>query len=323
MKKAIAIALAALVSAATLVASEDWRGNNRLAGSVVNKDTGKPVPSAKVRLRIQRGSSGGPDVTADANGKWAVLGLSFGTWNIDVEAPGYVTRQVSVSMTEGQHIPPMKIEVEPEAVVAAPAPGEAPHEEVKIGGQTVSKEIAAAVEAGNAALAAKNFKEAVTDYETASAALPAFMPIKLALSRAYYGAGELKKAIAALDEVYKADPTNAQEGALLASMLLEDGQLDRGKALIDKLPAGALSMDALLNTGIVLMNKKQPAAAIEYFTRAIAQDPKSHFGYYYRGLASIQMQKAKQGKPDFQKVLELAPDSAEAKDAREYLKAIK
>ena len=322
MKKAIAIALAALVSAATLVASEDWRGNNRLSGSVVDKTSGKGVPNAKVKLRIQRGANGGPDVATDANGKWAVLGMSSGTWNIDVEAPGYVTRQVAVSMAENQRIPSMKIELDPE-VAAAPTPGEAPHEEVKIGGQTVSKEVAAAVEAGNAALTAKNFKDAVTNFEIASAAMPTFMPMKLALSRAYYGNGQLKKAIATLQEVYNADPTNGQEGALLASMLLEDGQLEAGKALIDKLPAGSLSLDALLNTGIVLMNKKQPAAAVEYFTRAIASDPKSELGYYYRGLATIQMQKPKQAKPDFEKVIELAPNSDEAKDAREYLKSIK
>ena len=69
-----------------LIASEDWRGNNRLSGYVVDKATGKPVPNAKVSLRIQKGSKGGPDVTADANGKWAVLGMISGMWNIDVEA---------------------------------------------------------------------------------------------------------------------------------------------------------------------------------------------------------------------------------------------
>ena len=71
------------------------------------------------------------------------------------------------------------------------------------------------------------------------------------------------------------------------------------------------------------MNKKQPAAAVEYFNKAVTQDPKSHLGYYYRGLALIQAQKPKQSKADFEKVLELAPDSPEAKDAKEYLKSIK
>jgi len=306
-----------------LIASEDWRGNNRLSGYVVDKATGKPVPNAKVSLRIQRGGKGGPDVIADANGKWAVLGMNSGMWNVDVEAPGYVVRQVNVPVSEGQRVPPMKIEIEP-AVVAAAAPAEAaPVEEVKIGGQVVSKDIADAVEAGNAALTAKNYTEAVTSYEKATTALPTFMPIRFALARAYYGAGDLKKAVSTMAEVYTADPSNARNAMLYANMLLEDGQLDKGKAIVDKLPAADVDPTALTNIGIVLMNKKQPAAARDYFTRVIEASPKDADGYYYRGLATIQAGKAKEAKADLQKVIELAPDSDQAKEAKEYLKSIK
>jgi len=93
--------------------------------------------------------------------------------------------------------------------------------------------------------------------------------------------------------------------------------------IADKLPEGSISADALLNTGIVLMNKKQAAAAATYFTKAIAVDPTSHLGYYYRGLASIQQGKTKGAKADLQKVIDLAAGSDEAKEAKEYLKAIK
>lgn len=306
-----------------LIASEDWRGNNRLSGYIVDKATGKPVPNAKVSLRIQRGGKGGPDVIADANGKWAVLGMNSGMWNVDVEAPGYVVRQVNVPVSEGQRVPPMKIEIEP-AVVAAAAPAEAaPVEEVKIGGQVVSKDIADAVEAGNAALTAKNYTEAVTSYEKATTALPTFMPIRFALARAYYGAGDLKKAVATMADVYTADPANSRNAMLYANMLLEDGQLDKGKAIVDKLPAADVDPTALTNIGIVLMNKKQPAAARDYFTKVIEASPKDADGYYYRGLATIQAGKAKEAKADLQKVIELAPDSDQAKEAKEYLKSIK
>ena len=326
MKKILAIATSIVLAAAMLFASEDWRGTNRLSGFVVDKDTGKPVANAKLSLRVQKGGKGGPDVTADAGGKWSVLGLSSGQWAIDVNAPGYVTRQTGVTLLEGERKPPMKIEIE--STVVAPtdtgaAPGEVPKEEVKIGGQTVSKDIGDAVEGGNAALGAKNYKEAIADYEKASAALPAFMPIKVALARAYYGDNQLKKAIAQMNDVVKADPTNVQSASLLANMLFEDGQTDRAKEIIEKLPADAMDVNTLLNAGISLMNKKQPAAAVTYFAKAISREPQSHLGYYYRGLAYIQQNQAKEAKPDFLKVVELAPDSQEAKDAREYLKSIK
>jgi thioredoxin-like negative regulator of GroEL len=324
VKKAITIFAMAMLVAGALMASEDWRGNNRVSGYVVDKNTGKPVPNAKVMLRIQRGGKGGPDVTADANGKWAVLGMNSGMWNVDVEAPGYVVRQIgNVQVSEGQHVPPMKIELEPAVVVAAAAPEAPPVEEVKIGGQVVSKDIADAVEAGNSALTAKNFKDAVASYEKASAALPTFMPIRFALARAYYGAGDLKKAVATMGDVYTADPANARNAMLYANMLLEDGQLEKGKAIVDKLPADAVDATALTNIGIVLMNKKQPGAARDYFTKVIEANPKDADGYYYRGLATIQAGKAKEAKSDLQKVIELAPDSDQAKEAKEYLKSIK
>jgi len=321
LKKTLVLVAAILCLAATLFAGEDWRGNNRLAGVVTDKATGKAVAGAKVMLR--KGGSGGPDTTTDSSGKWAVLGLSSGQWNIDVEAKGYVTRQGSIGLAENQRVPPLKTELEPQAAAAKAEEAAPSVEQVKIGGQVVSKDIADAVEAGNAALGAKNYKEAVAAYEKAVAALPGFMPLKFALARAYYGANELPKAAAAMEEVYKSDTANPQYASLYANMLLEGGQLDKAKEVIEKVPDGALDMNTLLNAGIALMNKKQPAAAVAYFTKAINLDPKSHLGYYYRGLAQIQHGKAKEAKPDLLKVIELAPDSDEAKEAKEYLKSIK
>ena len=314
-----------MLVAAALFAAEDWRGNNRLSGYVVDKNSGKPVADAKLSLRINRGGQGGPDISADKNGKWAVLGVASGGWNIDVTAPGYELRKIGpITMTEGERVPPIKIEMEPQAAPQpAAAIAEPPHEEVKIGGVAVSKDIADAVEAGNNFLGQQKYKEAIAEYEKAYPTLSSNIGLKLALARAYYGAGQLKKSIVLLDEVYKVDPTNTQNAVLLANMLLEDGQLQAGKKIIDALPAGTLDMNSLLNTGIALMNKKQPAAAIEYFDRAIALDANRYEGYYYRGLAQIQAGKLKQAKPDLEKVLQLAPDSAEAKEAKEYLKSIK
>jgi Flp pilus assembly protein TadD len=322
----LAIALGALISAATLTASEDWRGNNRLAGSVVDKSNGKPVAGAKLKLRIQKGQKGGPDITSDGSGRWAILGISSGAWNIDVEAPGFEVRQIGpVQLSEGQRIPPIKIELDPQVVAPQPAAeaAEPAHEEVKIGGVAVSKDIADAVEAGNQFITEHKYKEAVAEFEKAYPTLSSNISLKLALARAYYGAGDLKKAIVLLDEAYKANP-EPSVAMLLANMLIEDGQNDRGKEILEKLPAGSITDPTIyINMGIAAMNKKQPGAAIDYFTKAIALDDKKHDGYYYRGLASLQMGKTKQAKPDLEKVVELAPDSAEAKDAKEYLKSIK
>jgi predicted Zn-dependent protease len=328
LKKTIAIIAAAMLVlvVAAAVASEDWRGDNRLSGYVVDKNTGAPVKGAKVSLRIQKGSTGGPDITSDGGGKWAVLGLASGSWNIDVQAPGYTVRKIGpISLSEGQRLPPIKVDLEPEVVTAQPAnPAEAPQQEVRIGGKTVSKDVADAVEAGNTLVGQKKFKEAVVEYEKAAAVLTDLQPLQLALARAYYGAGDMKKATAAMDGVYKSDPANTQYALLYANILLENGQLAEGKEVIEKLPTGAITEPTpLINIGIIMMNKKQPAAAVDYFTKAIAIAPNAADGYYYRGLAHLQAGKAKEAKPDLQKVVELAPDSDQGKEAKEYLKSIK
>ena len=309
----------------TSVFAQGWRGQGRLAGEIVDAKTGAPVKDAKVMLRNQK-ESAGPDVKANDKGRWSVLGLGGGGWDIDVEAPGYVTKKISVVVKEQERMPSIKLELDP---AAAPAPAEtttapAAAEEVRIGGIAVSADIAAAVDSGNELLKQGKFKEAVVQYEKAYPTLSSNIALKVALARAYYGAGDLKKALVLLDEAYKADPANAQNTMLLGALLLEDGQLERGKTIIESLPAGALAEPTVLvNIGILMMNKKQPAAAYDYFSKAIAIDANRAESYYYRGLSSVQSGKMKEAKADLQKAIDLAPDSNEAKEARELLKSIK
>ena len=322
MKKTIPAFLVFLLISAS-VQAQAWRGNARLQGTVTDQKSGKAVAGAKVMLRIQKGGTGGPDVTTNDAGKWSVLGLANGPWNIDVQAPGYVTKQLSMSIVEGARIPPMKIELE-EEVVVAPPPEEAPAAQVvQIGGVDVSADVAAAVEAGNSLLGEQKFKEAVEQYEKAYPVLSSNLALKVALARAYYGAGNLKKSVVLLNEAYEIDPANVPNVMLLAQLLLEDGQLDRGREIIEKLPAGTLSdPTALINIGILLLNKKQPTAAYEYFTKAIAIDANRAESYYFRGLAAIQSKQMKSARADLAKVIALAPDSNEAKEAKEMLKSL-
>ncbi len=104
---------------------------------------------------------------------------------------------------------------------------------------------------------------------------------------------------------------------LLANLYLENGQLDEGRQMIEKLPAGAITdSTAYVNVGILFLNKKNPADAITYFTKAISMNPKASDAYYYRGLAEAQSKKTAEARADFEQVITLAPDSPEAKDAK-------
>jgi tetratricopeptide (TPR) repeat protein len=177
----------------------------------------------------------------------------------------------------------------------------------------------------------ENAKKAVADFEKALPLVPVDKPegkrihdqLLQLMAQAYYRAGDLPKAIATLEAVTAADPSNMPEAVLLANLYLQNGQLDAGKALLEKLPASAITdPNAYINVGILFLNKNNPADAVTYFAKAIEMNPKGGDGFYYRGLAYAQLKKNAEARADFEQVVALAPDSPEAKDSKAMLAAL-
>ena len=318
------VALLALLVAAS-ASAQGWRGMGRVQGSVVDQTNGKAIAGATVKLGSIKSNNEGPTVKTDKRGNWVAGGLIGGSWNLDVSAEGYVSRQISVELSEINRIPPMKIELEP-VPPPQPAVEEAPatRESIQVGGVEISAETAAALEAANNFMKEQKWAEAAAEYEKAVAALPDNTSLKFAIARAYYGAKDLKKAVSHLQPVYEADTGNLTAAQLLANMLIEDGQVDAGKAILDKMPEGSMTdPTALINIGILFLNKEKLNDAGKYFDDAVKLSPDRPETYYYRGIASLQMKKMAEAKKDFQKVVEVGPDSPEAKDAKDLLAQMK
>ena len=327
MKKqrlALIVCLLATVVAGT-ASAQDWRGTARVAGVVVGPD-GKAVSGAKVIAKPAKGESGPEPVMTDAKGRWSFGGLRLGQWNVDVEAEGFLPRKMSAAASE-QLTQPMKIVLEAAPPPPPPQPAEPPPAEdsIQVGGVEISKETAQVLEAANGFMKEEKWTEAAAEYEKALAALPDNKQLRFALSRAYYGAHELKKAIAVLQQVYDADTGNVTAATLLANMLIEDAQLDAGKKVLNAIPEGAITDPIVfVNVGILFLNKNKPEDGYTYFDRAVKIAPELTSTYYYRALASLQLKKMDAAKADLKKVIALGPaDSAEVKDAQELLAQMK
>lgn len=310
------------IIAITLVlpcAAQAWKGMARINGVVLD-DTGKAVEGAVVTLLSVENNAGPPPIKTDKRGKWAALGLAGGTWYVDVASDGYMKRQLSVQVSEVERMPPIKIQLEP---VPPPQPAPTPQEQIQVGDAVVSPETAAAIETGNRLMGEQKYKEAVVEYEKARTEIPDSPQVKQALARAYYGAGEINTAITYLREVHTASPADTVTAVLLANLLLENGTLEEARSLLDTLPDGAISdPTAMINIGILYLNKNKPADALVYLEKAVKLDETRGESYYYRGLAEIQMNKKTAAKEDFRKTIELAPESTEASEAKEMIKAI-
>ena len=325
IKRISFLALPLLLAAAPALTAQEWRGGRaRVEGSIKN-EKGEPIAGAKVSLRW-KAHTDGPDLTTDKKGKWAVLGLVGGTWKIDFEASGYVSKQISAQLKEGERNPPIDVQLQPAQVVAA-------HEEVLLAGKKISKETAESIEKGNAAIAAaagksgdeakRSYAEARAEYSKALAEAPDNGPLLMRLAAAYYGEGNSDEAVNYAKKVVEKDPQNAAAWRMVAEIELQRGNLGAGKAALEKVPAEKVrDPQPYLNLGILLFNKKKSEEAEVALTKAIGIQPDLADAYYMRGLARLQLKKMAEAKADLQKYLELAPNGADAKDVREILKTL-
>ena len=236
-----------------------------MEGTVKN-DKGEPIEGCKVMMRWGRSTHGGPDLTTDAKGQFAIFGLAGGPWDVDFEASGYATKKISVSLQEGGRNPAIVVQLDPAPKAAAPAPAAQP--QIMVGGKKISKETADAIEQGNAAMAAKNWSSARESYLKALPELPDNGPLLQRIAAAYLAEGNAKDALVYARQAADKNPSDASAWWMIAELELQQGNLEAGRAALDKVPADKITdPQPYMNIGILLINKKKPAEAESAFDK--------------------------------------------------------
>jgi Tfp pilus assembly protein PilF len=345
--------LALVLAFGGMLRAQDWRGGNGRIEGVVENAKGEPIADATVSLRWKDGK--GPDVKTNKKGKWAILGISGGPWNIDISAPGYETRKTSVDVSEIQRALPVKVQLEPE-VKKEPA-----HEEITVGGKKISKETADALEKGNSAWDAaikaqeahgncrvspapgqesaeaiarcekeaesakrQKFQESSEEYGKALAELSDNEPLLMKLEMAGYLTQNFGQAEKYARLIVAKNPANDTSWLMIAEIELQKGNLAEGKAAIEKVPAEKLTDPTVfLNMGIICYNKNKPAEAEGYFSKAIEVKGDMAEAYYYRGLSRYQAKNKAGARADLDKYVALDPQGKDADTAKEVLKTLK
>jgi Flp pilus assembly protein TadD len=301
-----------IFSAATLgvlslgnpVSAQDWKGNGRFEGTVVDEEDGKPVEGVQVKAECpERG--GGPTIKSDKKGHWVVGGVVACTWNLDFVAEGYETKKVSVSLPgELARIQPSKVPLKK----SGPPP-----------------ELRAAAKTADEAYKNGRFADARAAYEKVLAARPDLAPMCYQqIGFSYIQEKQYDKALESLDKVLAAEPNSNQIRAIAAQAALEGKMVDRARQYLATLDETKITNpDLFYNMGVNFLNAGETADAIAYFGKTIALDPKHVDAYYRRGLTYLGLGKNDEAKADFQKVMELQPDGDMAKMAQKALSVIK
>jgi tetratricopeptide (TPR) repeat protein len=313
----IAATAVALLHAPALRAQE-WRGGSARVEGTVKSAAGEPLEGVKVSLRWGKSSHGGPDLTTDKKGHWAILGIVGGKWDVDFETPGYQTKKISVSLSEAARNPNVEIRLEPEAVRAAP-----PQEEILVGGRKISKDAAAAIDAGNAALDKKDYAAARENYLKALPELPDNTALLMRIALACEAGNRSDEALDFSRRVIEKEPENVNARLTIAGIELERGHLDAAKEALSGVPEEKFTASMYLNMGILMFNKSNLPMADDYFSKAIAKQADVADAYYYRGLTRTQEKRPAEARADFLKYLELDPSGKEAGTVKALLDTLK
>ena len=88
---------------------------------------------------------------------------------------------------------------------------------------------------------------------------------------------------------------------MIAELELQQGNLEAGRAALDKVPADKITdPQPYMNIGILLINKKKPAEAESAFDRVIAIKPDGVGGLLLPGPlpAAAQEERGREGRPE-------------------------
>jgi predicted Zn-dependent protease len=172
---------------------------------------------------------------------------------------------------------------------------------------------------------AKQYAAARAIYEELSSKYPEVKQFRPLIARTYYGEGDKAAALEHLRAASQADPENVEVKLLLGNVLIEQGQTEEGRRILESLDQSRVSDPTIfVNVGIEMINKGQHAEAVSWFDKAIAQFPDHPDAYYYRGISYVSLGKPAEARTDLQKYLSLAPaDAPERATAEKLLESMK
>ena len=296
-----------LLATATRLSAQDWKGDGRIFGKVVD-DGGRPIADAGVKLRLVQASNTGPDVHTNKKGEFDAINLRGGTWNVDVEAPGFTVRKTSVALPAGEgRLPPLQITLKQDAALAR------------------QKTLQGLLGRGDELYKEGKYAEARAEYEKVLAARPDLVMVHRSIALTYGREHDYPNALKELDAVLEKEPNQGQLLQLAVDAALQMGDAQRATQYLSRIdPASLADPIAAVNIAITALNKNQPSVAVQALDPMVARFPQAPDPYYYRALAELQLQQLDKAKADLQKFVTIAPaDSKEAQQAREMLDRLK
>ena len=316
MKTKIAGMVLGVVLVASAAWAQDWKGNGRMTGRVVDEQ-GKPVEGVRVTATLATITGAVVEATTDKRGEWSIEGVADGSWQLAFEKDKFDPGKGNAEVDEASGAVPVRTTLkkafDPNAFI-----------------QTEGKK-------AETLMSQKKFAEARAVYQGIIAKVPEIAgPMQLSLAQTYYAEGNFDKAIECLKTGLAAVPTNAPAKMLLANALADKGAFDEASQVLSSIDEAAITDAHLyLNFAVAYVNAKKPEGALPYLDKAAARFPQTPQVYYYRATAEIEIlntikdpkdpkrpELVTKIKADLEKFLQLSPSGPEADQVRKILEQI-
>ena len=277
-----------------------------MEGKVLDEG-GAPLEGVTLKAALPE-REGETTLRTDKKGRWVLGGIAAGTWNIDFQLDGYVTRQISVNLpSESSRLAPIEVKLA-KAAPTGPPP-----------------EVKEALEKAEAAFQERRFAEARVEFEKLLAMVPAEAPtIHQRIGLCYYGEKNYKEALPHLEQALAAQPDNLPIRAIAAQAALSGGMVDRGRELLAGIDETSIEdPGTFFNIGLDFLGAGNTEEAVAYFSKALALNPTDLEAYTQRALGYLHLGKTEEARADFRKILELAPQGEQADRAKKALEQLK
>jgi len=285
----------------------------RVSGFVKDA-TGQPIKGATIRADNPDAALSTLTSATDDKGRFAIIGLARGEWMFTAEAPGFQAQFSELNIQRiGTPNPPLAFTLQ-KAVVHPPAGVEG------VSAKDLQQQLAAA----DALYHQQKFEDAVGIYRTILASAPSLAIINLQIAAAYRNMKQYDQAIAAYNDLLKAEPDNPQAVVGMAMTNVAKGDVQAAEqALTRAADAPLSSRDVFYDLAEIKTAKNQTDEAARLYQRAADAD--SSWGKPLFKLGTIAMNKGDNAAAvkAMSQVIAVDPTSLEATQARTALEQLK
>jgi tetratricopeptide (TPR) repeat protein len=303
MKKSLLILLTVL-AVASLLSAQEWKGQGRLPGIVVDKDD-KPIEGVTVKLFMPQ-YNGGFSVTTDREGKWVGAWMRSGSWNIDFEKLGYMPLRKTYYMNQFERQREMKVVME------------------KVEGLVVTEDMKKELTKANDLYDKKDYAGAIAAYKDMLTKFPDAYIIWRNIGNCYFVQEKYGEAEAAYKEILAKDPNNVDALISIGNCYANQGDTDKalewyGKVSLDKIN----DANSLYAIGLAYFKASKLDDAVACFKKAVSLDEQNADALYQLGLTYTALQNKPEAIAVFEQYLKLDPDSERADQVKGFLDYLK